>query len=220
MARTQNTLFGRTSGSIGGVTCQTWKGVNIVRSKPFEVRQNVTPSVQLNRNKFAMVGRCISRINYAMSVMYNFGIQKTTEYADTVKFFRDKVLDTLKLDPTLLAGAKFGTGNAEGFQYELGSDAVDAFVIERIANSGDAEFDSADTEVSVLVVNDTMTKIGWFPNVAAGNALTITLDLSTYDFASGDKVKVATKNIKFKAGADLAGKVKFSDIPTFTTLTT
>lgn len=219
MARTQNTLFGRTSGSIGGVTCQTWKGVNVVRSKPFEVRQNVTQAVQLNRDKFSMVGRCISRINYAMSVMYNFGIQKTTEFADTVKFFRNKVLDTLKLNPALLAGAKFGTGNAEGFQYVNASPSVNSFEISLVENSGDAEFDSADADVSVLVVNDTMTKIGWFANAGLGNATNINIDLSEYDFAIGDKVKVATKVVKFKAGADLAGKVKFSDIPTFITLT-
>lgn len=220
MARTQNTLFGRTSGSIGGVTCQTWKGLNVVRSKPFEVRQNVTPAVVLNRSKFSAVGSAISKINYAMSTLFNFGIQKTTEFADTVKFFRSKVLDTLKLDPAQLAGSKFGTGNAEGFQYTCTDLVVDQITLTKVENSGDAEFESIDANVSVLAVSDDMKKIIVLTDEFKGNAASGTFDLSEFGFTTGDKVAFATKVIKFKAGSDLAGKVKFVDTPTFYTLIT
>ncbi len=37
MAVTQNTLIGRTSGSIGGVTFSTWKGLNVAKSKATSV---------------------------------------------------------------------------------------------------------------------------------------------------------------------------------------
>lgn len=34
MARVQNTLIGRASGSVGGATFTTWKGINVLKSKP------------------------------------------------------------------------------------------------------------------------------------------------------------------------------------------
>jgi hypothetical protein len=35
--KTQNTLIGRSSGSIGGATATTWKGINVMKSKPMTV---------------------------------------------------------------------------------------------------------------------------------------------------------------------------------------
>jgi hypothetical protein len=53
MARTQNTLIGRTSGSIGGVTFSTWKGINVAKSKATSVADPKTPAQLAQRAKMA-----------------------------------------------------------------------------------------------------------------------------------------------------------------------
>lgn len=53
MAKTQNTLIGRSSGSVGGATFSTWKGINVLKSKPLTVA-NPRTRAQLNtREMFA-----------------------------------------------------------------------------------------------------------------------------------------------------------------------
>jgi predicted metalloprotease len=37
MSKTQNLLFGRMSGKIGGLVTSTWKGINVVKGKPLTV---------------------------------------------------------------------------------------------------------------------------------------------------------------------------------------
>jgi hypothetical protein len=53
MARTQNTLIGRTSGSIGGVTFSTWKGINVAKSKATSVADPKTPAQLAQRARMA-----------------------------------------------------------------------------------------------------------------------------------------------------------------------
>jgi hypothetical protein len=53
MARTQNTLIGRTSGSIGGVTFSTWKGINVAKSKATSVADPKTPAQIAQRARMA-----------------------------------------------------------------------------------------------------------------------------------------------------------------------
>ncbi|MEJ7828451.1 MAG: DUF6266 family protein [Segetibacter sp.] len=51
MARTQNTLIGRSSGSIGGVTFSTWKGINVAKSKATSVADPKTPAQLIQRRR-------------------------------------------------------------------------------------------------------------------------------------------------------------------------
>ncbi|MEJ7829091.1 MAG: DUF6266 family protein [Segetibacter sp.] len=53
MARTQNTLIGRSSGSIGGVTFSTWKGINVAKSKATSVADPKTPAQLAQRARMA-----------------------------------------------------------------------------------------------------------------------------------------------------------------------
>lgn len=48
MARVQNTLIGKSSGSVGGATMSTWKGINVLKSKAIVV---ANPKTQLQRNQ-------------------------------------------------------------------------------------------------------------------------------------------------------------------------
>lgn len=53
MARVQNTLIGRASGSVGEVVFLTWKGINVTRAKPSSVYNPDTIPQQRQRNTFA-----------------------------------------------------------------------------------------------------------------------------------------------------------------------
>jgi hypothetical protein len=51
MATTQNTLIGKASGSVGGVTFGSWKGKNVIRSKPQSVANPNSAGQQKSRGK-------------------------------------------------------------------------------------------------------------------------------------------------------------------------
>lgn len=54
--KTQNPLIGRASQKFSNAIFQTWKGINVVRSKPLEVANPQSPAQTVQRNKFgAMV---------------------------------------------------------------------------------------------------------------------------------------------------------------------
>lgn len=53
MARVQNTLIGRASGSVGMVVFLTWRLLNVTRSKPTSVDNPQTILQQAQRSKFA-----------------------------------------------------------------------------------------------------------------------------------------------------------------------
>lgn len=55
MARTQNTLIGRSSGSIGGVTLSTWKGINVAKAKAETVANPRTEGQINQRAKMAFL---------------------------------------------------------------------------------------------------------------------------------------------------------------------
>jgi hypothetical protein len=55
MAITSNTLIGKASGSIGGVTFSSWKGKNVAKSKPSSVANPNTAGQQTSRRKMSFI---------------------------------------------------------------------------------------------------------------------------------------------------------------------
>lgn len=215
MAISQNFLTGRMRKSAGGTRFSTWRGLNIVASKPMEVRQNVTPAVQLNRDKMAVIGKMVSKLNTIVNDMYSLGIAKTTPFADTVKFFRNRILDSLKLDAVSLNGAQFGTGNVPSGSYICVTPDSSSFECE--AENEASIFGSSDIIRTIIVVNDLATKVGIFDYEGAINAQ-FSIDLTTAGFGPGDKIAFAVRPRLSQPGADLSGKVKFAATSSFYTL--
>lgn len=215
MAISQNFLTGRMRKSAGGTRFSTWRGLNIVAAKPISVRQNVTPAVQLNRDKMSVAGKFGSKMNILVKAFYSLGISKTTPFADTVKFFRNRMLDSLKLNPALLANAKFGTGNTEGNTYSVDVATASEFALTTLIV--DPAFGTDDIVSTLIIFNDTMSKFGFVTNNDAPNA-SISLDPSVFGFLIGDKIAYAVKNVQFRPGNDISGKVKMQEETSFTTL--
>lgn len=216
MAISQNFLTGRMRKSAGGTRFSTWRGLNIVASKPMEVRQNVTPAVQLNRDKMSLIGKMVSKLNPIVGDIYSLGIAKTTPFADTVKFFRSRLLDTLKLDASLLSGASFGTGNVPSCDYVATGVDAQTFVIEPQSIPSIWGVDNVNS--TVIMFDDVCSKLGiWFIDDTIDASLAI--DPSQFGFIAGDKIAFAVKPVRFRPGADLSGKMKLMSSTSFITLT-
>ena len=215
MAISQNFLTGRMRKSAGGTRFSSWRGLNIVASKPMEIRQNVTPAVQLNRNKMSVIGKLVSKLNPYVGLFYSLGISKTTPFADTVKFFRNRLTDSLKFDASMFTNASFGTGNTPSPTYHFSNISISDIELNP---SNISPLWGTDNVIStVTVVNETGTKIYVEEAVyPIGNAFSISLASS--DFVIGDKILVCVKPIKTRPGTDLSGTVKFTDATGFVTL--
>lgn len=72
MARVQNTLIGKSSGSVGGATFSTWKGINVLKSKAIEV---ANPQTQLQQNQRNRMSLLVALFRLASSVV-NIGFAK------------------------------------------------------------------------------------------------------------------------------------------------
>ena len=212
MATSQNFLTGRMRKSAGGARFSTWRGLNIVASKPMVVRQNVTPAVQLNRNKMSLIGKMVSKLNPYVSLFYSLGISRTTPFADTVKFFRNRLRDNLLFDPSLFAGASFGTGNTPSPSYSFINKQVGdlAFASHNISPL----WGSDDVESNVVIVNDKGTKI-YVAKYTDSIGSDISISLSNSDFIAGDKIIACIKPVRTRPGTDLSGTVKFTDSSAF-----
>lgn len=55
MAKVQNTLIGRASGSVGGATFTTWKGINVLKSKPESVANPKTLGQRSQRSRMSVM---------------------------------------------------------------------------------------------------------------------------------------------------------------------
>ena len=216
MATSQNFLTGRMRKSAGGARFSTWRGLNIVASKPMVVRQNVTPAVQLNRNKMSLIGKLVSRLNPYVDLFYSLGISKTTPFADTVKFFRNRLKDDLKLDASLLAGASFGTGNTPTPSYAIIGTSIDNLIVH--PSNVSPLWGSDDITVHITVINEDCTKV-YYTFYEVSPQGDIPVDLIDSGFVIGDKIAVCIKPVKTRPGTDLSGSVKFTSNTAFTTLT-
>ena len=68
MARVQNTLIGRSSGSVGEVVFLTWKHINVTRSKPTSVANPDTLPQQKTRNKFLRLQQYFKQLKPLVNV--------------------------------------------------------------------------------------------------------------------------------------------------------
>lgn len=71
MARVQNTLIGKSSGSVGGATFSTWKGINVLKSKAIVVANPQTQLQQNQRNRMALLVAMFRAVAGAINIGYS-----------------------------------------------------------------------------------------------------------------------------------------------------
>lgn len=71
MARVQNTLIGKSSGSVGGATFSTWKGINVLKSKAVTVANPQTQLQQNQRNRMTLLVAMFRGVAGALNIGYS-----------------------------------------------------------------------------------------------------------------------------------------------------
>lgn len=71
MARVQNTLIGKSSGSVGGATFSTWKGINVLKSKAVTVANPQTQLQQNQRNRMSLLVAMFRGVAGALNIGYS-----------------------------------------------------------------------------------------------------------------------------------------------------
>lgn len=148
MARVQNTLIGKSSGSVGGATFSTWKGINVLKSKAISVANPQTVPQQTQRNRLTLMVSIYRLIALAISVGFkNLAIGQSEYNAFISENIQDAtqvgVAPAVSLEPSSLLTAKGtiglmsavtvsgndGEGNAtinwDGTETPVGSNAND-----------------------------------------------------------------------------------------------
>lgn len=71
MARVQNTLIGKSSGSVGGATFSSWKGINVLKSKAITVANPKTQSQQNQRNRMSLLVALFRATSGALNIGFS-----------------------------------------------------------------------------------------------------------------------------------------------------
>jgi len=94
MAITQNTLIGKSKGSVGNATFTTWKGRNVLKSKAQNAYSNPTAVQVQNNNRFGIIV-AFARL---LRSMYKIGFSEIatdmTEYNKFVQLNNPEAFDT------------------------------------------------------------------------------------------------------------------------------
>ena len=208
MAVLQNPLIGRARKSIGAVTFSTWRGLNVGRTKPVNVRQSNSAASLLAQDKFKFASQFVSKIRTFLPLAYNFGIQKTSPFSDAVRYYRQFVKDNLEFDFPAMVGTSYGTGNTTAPSDTITLDGTTGLIVTQHDDGEDPRFFTEESTHSFIVYQVNGNVLGVYNNIAKGDEYPVSL---VYKRAptTGKEIKIAAKKvIKFKAGADLAGKVK------------
>lgn len=80
MAKVQNPLIGRSSQSMGGATFQTWKGINVLRTRPLTVANPRTDAQRTQRNRFAAMVAFSRLVASSLKAGFVEQAQQQTEY--------------------------------------------------------------------------------------------------------------------------------------------
>lgn len=85
MARVQNTLIGKSSGSVGGATFSTWKGINVLKSKAVVVANPQTQLQQNQRNRMALLVAMFRMVAGALNIGYSKLANEMSPYNAFIK---------------------------------------------------------------------------------------------------------------------------------------
>lgn len=85
MARVQNTLIGKSSGSVGGATFSTWKGINVLKSKATVVANPQTQLQQDQRNRMTLLVAMFRAVSGALNIGYSKLANEMSAYNAFIK---------------------------------------------------------------------------------------------------------------------------------------
>lgn len=85
MARVQNTLIGKSSGSVGGATFSSWKGINVLKSKAVTVGNPKTQLQRNQRNRMTLLVAMFRGVAGALNIGYSKLANEMSAYNAFIK---------------------------------------------------------------------------------------------------------------------------------------
>lgn len=85
MARVQNTLIGKSSGSVGGATFSSWKGINVLKSKAVTVSNPKSQLQRNQRNRMSLLVAMFRAVSGALNIGYSKLANEMSAYNAFIK---------------------------------------------------------------------------------------------------------------------------------------
>lgn len=179
MARVQNTLIGKSSGSVGGATFSSWKGINVLKSKAVTVANPRTVPQVTQRNRMTLMVALFRLISGVLQIGFKTLATGKSEYnafvAENIQDATDASSPpTVTLVPANLLTAKgtMGTVPNEGPAGTNSSADVDVTWDETLAPIG-----SNVSDVAYAAVYNATQDIWGINNGALRSTGTITVTM-------------------------------------------
>ena len=187
MARVQNTLIGRASGSVGGATFSTWKGINVLKEKPITVANPRTEGQTAQRSRLSVMVAFYRTIAQIIQVgfsslaigksQYNAFLGVNIVPATTIDGSNSAVLAPILLK---ISKGSMGVTPLDDADFENGVNTITAYWNDGLIPIGGA----SDDIPYVLVFNQTQNLISSGNNgVRSDGAIDVP---AGYTVASGD----------------------------------
>lgn len=135
MAIVQNPIIGKASGSVGGVTFTTWKGKNVLKSKPTSVANPNTPGQKTQRSKLTLIVLIYRLIAGVIAIGYeNLAIGKSVYNAFVSQNIQDATLGSSTTVATLIPASLMVSKGT------IGTTPLVAVTIEGLGDGAALEF--------------------------------------------------------------------------------
>ncbi len=187
MSVVQNTLIGRARQKIGGSVFSSWKGINVLKSKPLTVANPKTDAQMVQRNALKILTELYRQVSGAVQVGFKQqAIQKSEFNAFTSYNLKNAINKSAAPVATLvLNNLLFAQGTIAGTPTTSGTaSAATQEVTMNYADTADLPGQSTNDKAFLVVYNGT-TQIGYTSASTATRADgSTTITLPTGSFAS------------------------------------
>ena len=173
MAVTSNVLIGKTSGSVGGTTFSSWKGINVLKSKPTIVANPNTDAQKVQRAAMAYIVAIYRIMVAVLSLGFKeMAVGKSAFNAFTSQNVKNAMDLTNPPTPTFVpANFKISKGTiSDTAMTSVAADKSDGTVLFTFPNTAALPGQSATDKPIMAVFNE--TKLDWTSGVGAGTRST------------------------------------------------
>lgn len=205
MAVVQNTLIGRSRNKVGGTVFSTWKGKNVLKSKPLTVANPQTDGQLAQRSKM----RQLVNLFRFMLIMIRYSFKEvsagSTEWASFMKYNLQNAFTVAGPDATLVPGDLiFSRGTlVQCPNMELLTSTTTGFTATWTDNTGTPGANASDILAYAIVTADEEVRVEFTGIVRADEAATVTYDSAVATAAA--QVYIWWINTSLRKSSDSVG---------------
>ena len=175
MSVVQNTLIGRARNKVGGTVFSSWKGLNVLKSKPLTVANPRTDGQQSQRKGLALLVNLFRMYLVLLRYSFNEVSQGSTEWASFMKYNLKNALNRVGGDCTLYQAAMtFARGTlVNPTSLDAGTKTTSGFPVTWVDNSGTPGASSSDVCIYAVIDAANNVRMGSTSATRADEAATV-----------------------------------------------